>query len=60
MPRNTSVLAQALEATNATLGLDGTQVRNDNVVGAVFQARFKPLMEILLKLAKGASDPAFS
>jgi 3',5'-cyclic AMP phosphodiesterase CpdA len=53
------LLAQALEATNATLGLDGTQVRNDNVVGAVFQARFKPLMEILLKLAKGAPTQHF-
>jgi 3',5'-cyclic AMP phosphodiesterase CpdA len=53
------VIAQALAGTNATLGLNGDQVRNDNVVGAVFQARFKPLMEILLKLAKGAPTQHF-
>ena len=32
---------------------------NDNPVNAVFQARFKPLMQILLKLAKGAPTQHF-
>jgi len=53
------VMAQALEASNVTLAMDGTRPRNDNVVGAVFKARFKPLMEILLKLARGAPAEHF-
>lgn len=57
--RQYKLLAEALAATNATLALNGDQVRNDNAVGAVFQARFKPLMAILLKLAKGAPTQHF-
>ncbi|MCR6480681.1 metallophosphoesterase [Variovorax sp. ZS18.2.2] len=53
------LIAQALGGTNAALKLNGQQVTNDNVVNAVFQARFKPLMEILLKLAKGAPTQHF-
>ncbi len=53
------VIAEALEGTNATLKFNGDQVRNDNEVGALFQARFKPLMAILLKLARGAPTQHF-
>ncbi len=58
--RQYKLLAQALQATNATLGMNGEQVRNDNAAGALFQARFKPLMAILLKLANGAPTKHFS
>lgn len=58
--RQYKLIAQALAGTNATLALNGSQqVMNDNVVNAVFQARFKPLMDILLKLAKGAPTQHF-
>ncbi|MBN8753956.1 MULTISPECIES: metallophosphoesterase [Variovorax] len=58
--RQYKLIAQALEGTNATLALNGSQqVMNDNPVNAVFQARFKPLMQILLKLAKGAPTQHF-
>ncbi|MGJ7544837.1 metallophosphoesterase [Variovorax sp. LT1R16] len=53
------VIAEALAATDATLKFNGDQVRNDNEVGALFQARFKPLMAILLKLARGAPTQHF-
>lgn len=53
------LIAESLAATDATLNLNGSQVRNDNTVGAMFQARFKPLMAIMLKLAKGAPTQHF-
>ena len=53
------LLAQALQATNATLLMNGDSVTNANAVGALFQARFKPLMAILLKLAAGAPTRHF-
>ncbi|KAG0911664.1 hypothetical protein G6F31_021501 [Rhizopus arrhizus] len=39
--------------------VNGNQVRNDNTAAAVFQARFKPLMALLLKLAAGAPTRHF-
>lgn len=57
--RQYSLLAQSLQGTNATLSMNGDRVNNDNPVGAVFQARFKPLMAILLKLAAGAPTKHF-
>ncbi|GGX11570.1 hypothetical protein GCM10007242_17170 [Pigmentiphaga litoralis] len=53
------LLAEALQTTNATLLMKGEQVSNANPVGALFQARFKPLMAILLKLAAGAPTRHF-
>ncbi|MBS75350.1 metallophosphoesterase [Variovorax sp.] len=59
--RQYKLIAQALEGTSATLALNGSQqVMNDNPAHAVFQARFKPLMQILLKLAKGAPTQHFT
>ncbi len=58
--RQYKLLAEALAQTNATLAMNGTQVQNDNEVGALFQARFKPLMAIMLKLANGAPTRHFT
>lgn len=57
--RQYKLLAQALQASNATLLMNGDSVTNANKVGALFQARFKPLMAILLKLAAGAPTRHF-
>jgi 3',5'-cyclic AMP phosphodiesterase CpdA len=57
--RQYKLLAQALQSTNANLLVNGNQVRNDNTAAGVFQARFKPLMAILLKLAAGAPTRHF-
>lgn len=48
------VLAGALQQTQVELRMHGDTVSGQNPVGTVFQARFKPLMEILLRLAAGA------
>ncbi len=57
--RQYKLLAQALQATNASLTMKGNQVGDDNTVASIFQARFKPLMAILLKLAAGAPTKHF-
>ncbi|WP_420996874.1 metallophosphoesterase [Cupriavidus sp. 30B13] len=57
--RQYKLLAQALQGTSATLAMTGDQVKDSNTAGALFQARFKPLMAILLKLAKGAPTKHF-
>ena len=58
--RQYKLIAQALEGTHTALALNGSQqVMNDNPAHAVFQARFKPLMQILLKLARGAPTQHF-
>ncbi|MGY0559048.1 metallophosphoesterase [Lysobacter sp. A421] len=48
------LLARALQKTDATLEMRGARVSNANTSGDVVQARFKPLMAIMLKLAAGA------
>lgn len=48
------LLALALQQTDASLRMHGELVGNANTVGDLFQARFKPLMAIMLKLAAGA------
>jgi hypothetical protein len=57
--RQYKLLHRALESTHASLRMNGDKVTNDNSVGSVFQARFKPLMDILLKLANGAPTRHF-
>ncbi|WP_059411821.1 metallophosphoesterase family protein [Cupriavidus basilensis] len=57
--RQYKLLAQALQSTSATLAMTGDQVKDSNTAGALFQARFKPLMAILLKLANGAPTKHF-
>lgn len=48
------LLARALQQTDAQLSMDGDRVASSNTLGELFQARFKPLMAIMLKLATGA------
>ncbi|WP_202844994.1 metallophosphoesterase [Luteimonas saliphila] len=47
-------LAHALQQSDADLSMDGDRVGDANTLGELFQARFKPLMAILLELAAGA------
>lgn len=49
-----ALLARTLQRTDAGLLMEGESVSSANTVGDLFQARFKPLMAILLKLAAGA------
>lgn len=49
-----TLLARALQQTDAGLRMDGERVSDANTLGDLFQARFKPLMAILLELAAGA------
>lgn len=49
-----TLLAEALQHTDAELAMVGARVSNANTLGDLFQARFKPLMAILLELAAGA------
>jgi len=53
------LLAQALQQTHANLLMDGDKVSDSNTQADLFQARFKPLMAILLKLANGAPTQHF-
>jgi hypothetical protein len=48
------LLAQALQSTGADLRMHGELASSANTPGDLFQARFKPLMAIMLKLAAGA------
>ncbi|MGH8085293.1 MAG: metallophosphoesterase [Lysobacter sp.] len=48
------LLARALQKTDASLLMHDERVSNANTIGDVVQARFKPLMAIMLKLAAGA------
>lgn len=48
------LLGQALQRTDASLRMEGERVSNANTVGDLFQARLKPLMAVMLKLAAGA------
>ncbi|MGY1426329.1 metallophosphoesterase [Lysobacter sp. A289] len=48
------LIARALRQTDASLVMHGERVSNANTIGDVVQARFKPLMAIMLKLAAGA------
>lgn len=58
--RQYKLIAQALQGTSATLTLSGDKVNNDNTLAALYQARFKPLMAIMLKLANGAPTRHFT
>ncbi len=53
------MLAQALSETQVVVQMDGKELSGQNSVGAVFQGRFKPLLQILLKLATGAPSDHF-
>ncbi|KXU84161.1 phosphoesterase [Paraburkholderia monticola] len=57
--RQYKLLHTALQSTHASLRMNVDKVTNDNSVGSVFQARFKPLMDILLRLANGAPTRHF-
>ncbi|MEZ0471584.1 metallophosphoesterase [Luteimonas salinilitoris] len=48
------LLARALQRTDARLRMDGARVGSDNTAGDFFQARLKPLLAIMRKLAAGA------
>ncbi len=48
------LLARALQRSGARLRMDGEAVSNANRAGDFIQARLKPLMAIMLKLAAGA------
>lgn len=49
-----ALLARTLERTGAGLRMEGERVSDASTLGELFQARFKPLMAIMLELAAGA------